>query len=160
MRLSGRHRSPIFNLLPKRLIWSKKNFRSLKRQGSLFKKWRGSHDSAIHGRIMAGMDGGWRRGFSTLPLKLIPANCSLQAVHRDKERFLMRTRLPFSCSPHRGYYVPRRWWPYGKDFLLSFSSSSPTPFRVAVFSFFLNPPQFFFPSTAFPSGCRLVFRLN
>ena len=34
------------------------------------------------------------------------------------------------------------------------------PFRVAVFSFPLTPPQFFFPSTVLPSGCRLVFQLN
>ncbi len=52
------------------------------------------------------MGGGWRRGFSTLPLKLIPANGSPKAVHRDKERFLMRSRSPFPCPVHRDATFP------------------------------------------------------
>ena len=44
-------------------------------------------------------------------------------------------------------------------FFLKLPASSTPPFRVRVFSF-LIPPHLFLPSTALPSGCRIVFRLN
>ncbi len=133
-----------------------------------------------------------------------------------KERFLMRTRPPFSCPTHRGCYVPGRWWTHGKDslpgrddagyflntdddpawsswpqqcsppedtcntnsylpraltillnrspfleFFYSFPASSTPPFRVrSSLSFLILSPPLFIPSTDFPSGCRLVFRLH
>ena len=61
-----------------------------------------------------------------------------------------------------GYYAGSIWRngeiQYRTVFLKLPASSTP-PFRVRVFSF-LIPPHLFLPSTALPSGCRIVFRLN
>ena len=71
-----------------------------------------------------------------------------------------RFRMIFSLWS--GYYAGSIWRngeiQYRTVFLKLPASSTP-PFRVRVFSF-LIPPHLFLPSTALPSGCRIVFRLN